>query len=105
MGAELRPAYPGHHRRIFQCDCDDAHYLIVEWDEDEEHEAAWLTLVLSLQPTRIRERVVSAMKALLGRQHTVEAVILRDGDVDDLTAVLQSSAIHNKRRAEAGQRP
>lgn len=105
MRADLTdPKYPEWAKHLFTCEADDYHFLLVDWWDGEDHPGTLDTVPAVYAPT-IRQRIVTAVKVLFGREAWVgHGVLLDEPTAIDLRATideyLEFEATKRARREE-----
>lgn len=87
-----RSRRPHWRRFMFPCDCDDHHWLSVEWWDDGDD---WplLEIVPTLWATTVTERIKAAVKLLFGRRHhSCDGVLLDPATARDLIEIVSEHA-------------
>lgn len=75
------PDMPDWRKYLFTCDADDHHWLLFEWWDNDPDDlfAGNLDVVPTTYAPRLRQRIVTAVKVLFGRQAwTTDCVLLNE---------------------------
>ncbi len=85
-----RPSAPYWRKYLFPCDCDDHHWLLFSWWNDDDF-PPYLEITNTIWAPTIRERIKTAVKVLIGRRHYHGGVILDDETASELLAAIEEA--------------
>lgn len=75
-----------HKEYIFPCDCNDAHYLRVYWDEDPKFRALWIEDVY--RPRQWRQKWKDIWAIITNHPVAFTEIILNEKTTNSLLEVL-----------------
>ena len=95
--AKLENKFDNHERHIFQCDCWDHHYIVIDTDKEDDD---WNLFSIdgAYVPTRAGwfqrrcGRFAMIWKIIRGKELTLDSIILNDATRERIIKVLQEAA-------------